>query len=292
MQVLQNLYEAKNMALKVEFMLQERGRYDSSRRNYGGEIPGHLLTREWRFTSHRHIMTNTKMTRQLENRKKQILRRPQRPLTLMPSQHQESFSSTTNLVTDPATIPLEGQYTWLREIRDEEGDDDGHNYAVRKLILALKQKERTQHHQLFRTRCTSNNRLFKSITNNGSCKNIISREAVRVLQIPVEKHPNPYSIRWIKATENIEVREHDMVLFSTGKYRDEVYYNVVYMDACQLLFGRPWQFDLDAQHAGRENVYRLERDKVKFTLLLLRSGSYPKISRMEGRTFFSIKHSE
>ena len=98
-------------------MLQERGRYDSSRRNYGGEIPRHLLTREWRFTSHRHIMTNTKMTRQLENRKKQILRRPQRPLTLMPSQHQESFSSTTNLVTDPATIPLEGQYTWLRGMK-------------------------------------------------------------------------------------------------------------------------------------------------------------------------------
>ena len=37
MQMLQNLHEAKNMALMAEFMLQEKGRYDSSRRNYGGE---------------------------------------------------------------------------------------------------------------------------------------------------------------------------------------------------------------------------------------------------------------
>ena len=37
MQVMRNLHEAKNMALKAKFMLQDRGRYNSSRRNYGGE---------------------------------------------------------------------------------------------------------------------------------------------------------------------------------------------------------------------------------------------------------------
>ena len=36
-QVMRNLYEAKNLALKAEFMLQDRGRYESPRRNYGGE---------------------------------------------------------------------------------------------------------------------------------------------------------------------------------------------------------------------------------------------------------------
>ena len=33
---MQNLHEAKNMALMAEFILQDRGRYESSRRNYGG----------------------------------------------------------------------------------------------------------------------------------------------------------------------------------------------------------------------------------------------------------------
>ena len=49
------------------------------------------------------------------------------------------------------------------------------------------------------------------------------------------------------------------------------------MDACQLLFGKPWQFDLDAVHTGRENVYLLEKDEARFILLPLRSGSHPKV---------------
>ena len=35
-QVMRNLHEAKNLALKAEFMLQDKGRYKSPRRNYCG----------------------------------------------------------------------------------------------------------------------------------------------------------------------------------------------------------------------------------------------------------------
>ena len=34
---MRNLHEAKNLALKAEFILQDRGRYEPPRRNYGGE---------------------------------------------------------------------------------------------------------------------------------------------------------------------------------------------------------------------------------------------------------------
>ena len=103
-----------------------------------------------------------------------------------------------------------------------------------------------------------------------------------VLKLLVERHPNPYSIGWIKAAEKIEVNEHCKVPFSIGKYRDEVYCGVANMDACQLLFGRPWQYDLDVQHARRENVYRLEKDEVRFTMFLLRGGSCPKDKHKAG----------
>ena len=83
-----------------------------------------------------------------------------------------------------------------------------------------------------------------------------------MLKLLVEKHPNPYSTGWIKAGEKIEVKEQCKVPFFIGRYQDEVYFDVVDMDTCQLLFGRPWQFDLDAQHAIRENVYWLEKDRV------------------------------
>ena len=92
--------------------------------------------------------------------------------------------------------------------------------------------------------------------------------------------------------EKIEVKERCKVPCSIGKYRDEVYCDVVDIDACQLLFGKPWQFDLDAQHAGREIVYQLEKDDVKFTLLPLRSGPQPKVPKGDRRTFFTITHSK
>ena len=34
---MQNLHEAKNMALKVHFMLQDRGKYKHPRRTFGSE---------------------------------------------------------------------------------------------------------------------------------------------------------------------------------------------------------------------------------------------------------------
>ena len=121
----------------------------------------------------------------------------------------------------------------------EEDDDEGHNYVVRKLMLMPKQEKSTQRHQLFRTRCTISGKFFELIIDSDNCENIIRREVVKLLRLPVKKHPNPYTIGWIKAAEKIEVKKRCKVPFSIGKYQDEVYCDVVDMDACQLLFGRP-----------------------------------------------------
>ena len=44
--------------------------------------------------------------------------------------------------------------------------------------------------------------------------------------------------------------------FSINKhYLDSLLYDVVEMDACHIILGRPWQYDVDAQHKGRDNIY-------------------------------------
>ncbi|XP_074283873.1 uncharacterized protein LOC141608415 [Silene latifolia] len=51
-----------------------------------------------------------------------------------------------------------------------------------------------------------------------------------------------------------------------GSYDDNILCDVVPMDACHILLGRPWQFDRNVIHHGRSNEYELV-DKGKKLLL-------------------------
>lgn len=69
---------------------------------------------------------------------------------------------------------------------------------------------------------------------------------LKQLQLPIEKHSSPYIIGCIKATEKIEVKERCKISSSIGKYQAEIYYDIVNMNACHLLLGRPRQFDVNS----------------------------------------------
>jgi hypothetical protein len=59
------------------------------------------------------------------------------------------------------------------------------------------------------------------------------------------------------------------VHFSIGTYHDYANCDVVLMQACSLLLGRPWEFDTNAIHYGRSNKYTLVHNGKKITLLPL-----------------------
>lgn len=133
------------------------------------------------------------------------------------------------------------------EAYGDEGDEyvykkDEQTYVIRRMMmLTPKVEDESQHHQLFRARCTINDKVFEVIFYSGSCENIIGRETVKRLQLLVNKHLNPYLLGWIKYGAGIvEVTECSRVPFSIGIYRDVVYCDVVKMDVCHLLFIRPW----------------------------------------------------
>jgi hypothetical protein len=63
------------------------------------------------------------------------------------------------------------------------------------------------------------------------------------------------------------VTETFLVSFSIGKIdTDVVLCDVVEMDSCHMILGRPWQFDVDAQHKVRENIYVFFRNGQKMVL--------------------------
>ncbi|KAB5537834.1 hypothetical protein DKX38_015367 [Salix brachista] len=135
----------------------------------------------------------------------------------------------------------------------------------RKLLLAPKIVP-NQRHNIFRTRCTVNKKVCDVIIDNGSSENLVSKAMVRKLGLKTEKHPSPYSIGWIRRAE-AKVTEVCRIQFSIGKnYVDEITFDVVEMDACHMILGRPWKFDVDITYRGRDNIYIFMKEGKKVVL--------------------------
>ena len=64
-----------------------------------------------------------------------------------------------------------------------------------------------QRHNIFKTRCTVNQRVCDLIIDSGSSENIVSKTMVDKLQLKTQKHLSPYSIGWIKNIGETKVAE-------------------------------------------------------------------------------------
>ena len=51
-------------------------------------------------------------------------------------------------------------------------------------------------HSIFRTRVNYGGKVCNVIIDNGSSENIIAKEAVEKLKLPIKKHPLPYKVAW------------------------------------------------------------------------------------------------
>lgn len=97
--------------------------------------------------------------------------------------------------------------------------------------------------------------------------NVIAEEAIKKLGLKTEPHPSPYHLAWLNNKTELLVSRQAVITFSIGSYRDEVSCDVVPMDACHLLLGRPWQYDRDAVHKGKNNTYSFVHGERTITLL-------------------------
>ena len=94
------------------------------------------------------------------------------------------------------------------------------------------------------------------IIDSGSSENLVSKALVKALNLKIEKHPSPYKIVWIKNTPKVQVLEVCKVPLSIGKYHKvEIVCDVIDMDACHILLGRLWHYDVDATYKGRDNTF-------------------------------------
>nr|GEV63410.1 Asp_protease_2 domain-containing protein [Tanacetum cinerariifolium] len=98
-------------------------------------------------------------------------------------------------------------------------------------------------------------KICSIVIDGESCKNLLSKALVKAFKLPTEPHHSPDQIGWIKKGPTLKVIEICKVPLAIGKHYNElVTCDVVDIEACHVLLGRPWQHDMDATHQGVNDV--------------------------------------
>eukprot|EP00253_Pinus_taeda_P017366 PITA_17366 len=150
--------------------------------------------------------------------------------------------------------------------------ETGEALVLNKVLLkpAKETTEQTQRKALFRTVCKSHGKCCKLIIDSGSTDNLAATEMVEKLGLKRLKHPTPYKVSWPKKGHQLLVDEQCEVEFHIGKYQDKVVYDIMPMDVCHILLGRPWQYDRKVTHDGKTNCYKFMKDGVNHTLVTIK----------------------
>ena len=101
-----------------------------------------------------------------------------------------------------------------------------------------------QRWNIFQTQCTVKDTSCKLIIDGGSYTNIVSKSLVESLSLPTWKHPQPHCVEWLYNSGKLKVTHKVRLKFSVGTYEDTVVCDVLPMEACHVLLGRQWQFDM------------------------------------------------
>jgi hypothetical protein len=155
--------------------------------------------------------------------------------------------------------------------RDVEAEDaeGGRSLMMRKVLLTPEKEVESsvQRTRLFRTACKTKDRVCKVIVDSGSMDNLVSTEMVEKLELETTDHPSPYRVSWLQKGHQVTVTKQCLVEFKIGGYNDKILCDVIPMDVCHLLLGRPWQYDRNVIHDGRMNTYTLEKNGRTHMLL-------------------------
>jgi hypothetical protein len=124
-----------------------------------------------------------------------------------------------------------------------------------------------QRNSLFITACNTKDRVCKVIVDSGSTNDLVSMKMVENIELETVSHPSPYRVSWFQKGHQVIVTKQCLVEFKIGGYIDEILCDVIPMDVCHILLGRPWKYDRNVVHDGRRNTYTLEKNGRMHMLL-------------------------
>ena len=92
------------------------------------------------------------------------------------------------------------------------------------------------------------------IIDSVSTDNLVSMEMVEKLELKTTVHPRPYKVSWLQKGHQVMITKQCLVEIKIRGYKDEITCDVIPMDVCHILLGRPWQYDQNFIHEGRKNA--------------------------------------
>jgi hypothetical protein len=175
-------------------------------------------------------------------------------------------------------------------VEKEETLEVGESLMLKRILVKLEKEtsEPTQRKSLFRTVCKSKGKCCKIVIDSGSTNNLVSIKIVYKLGLKGMTHPTPYKVSWLQKGQQLFLNEQCKVEFQIGTYKDEMLCDIIPVDVCHILLGRPWHYDRKAIHGGRRNTYSLEKDGRKHVLFPLKDESIkeeigPSVLLMSGK---------
>ncbi|PKU83878.1 RNA-directed DNA polymerase [Dendrobium catenatum] len=269
-----SLSQAVNFALKVETQLQRHSRSYSSRRHSTHDASVEGPKSAVQFTK---LQTPAASTPNAEAKlpvkaKVPLRENPYgRPTTLkcfwcfQPGHKSNECPNHLQVQLLEGECPDEdrdcGEHVDTDGLAEDVPGDDGEPLIciLEKLLLAPRAALPSQRNAIFRTRCTISGKVCDLIIDSGCTENVIARSVVQALQLKTIKKSQPYKIGWVKRGLDMTVADCCKISFSIGKhYVCEVTCDVLDMDVCHLILGRPWQFDANATHDCIANIYSVE----------------------------------
>ena len=99
--------------------------------------------------------------------------------------------------------------------------------------------EPAQRKALFTTVCKVEGKCCKVVVDSGSTNNLVSTKIIDKLNLKKTKHHVPYKVSWLQKGHQLLVNEQCEIELQIGEYKDKVICDVIPMDICHILLGRP-----------------------------------------------------
>ncbi|GJY58308.1 hypothetical protein Tco_0458200 [Tanacetum coccineum] len=167
-----------------------------------------------------------------------------------------------------------------------DGEEEQVTYVVQRTLCSPKVNDSSQRNKIFQTKCLVKKKIC-SIIDGESCENLTPKALVKDFKLPTEPRHSPYQIRWIKKGLALKVTKICKVHLAIGKHYNElVICDVIDIEACHVLLGRPWQHDMDATHQDKSNMY-LFRWSGK-TIAMLSLGVVSPNTKLQNKTLVTL----